>query len=636
MSRLPRTAKTSALKAFTCQVADNADDFEDDENNYPLPLRERIEIGRGIIRHLQNSSPPASSSSQPGGDGIGRGILAIRKTMRALPPSVLHPGGGDIPSLRQPTLQPRSDKVQLLEKLVTLPESCSGSEGSSCSESPTESSSDSESSSNFSEDTSDSGEETSEIGYVGKDGTEWTEVRRESGGRLASQNIFRAKQGLTHYCRNVVEPIDALHLFLDEGLLRHIRDCTVEFGRTKSESFSVSVQELEAFFGLLYLRGAMSKAHFPYDLLWSNDYGCEKFKRAMSRDRFREIKKCLRFDERFSRSQRVQTDKFALISSVHDRMVENFQRAYMPKENLTIDEQLFPTKARCRFLQYMSNKPDKFGIKFWVLAEVESKYCLNLIPYLGKDETRVAGVGSHVVTSLMAPYLNKGYNVCTDNFFTSHQLAESLLQRSTSIVGTVRANRRELPAAALSRMALHESKFFHSDQVNLVSYQAKKLKTVHVISTLHRGISCSQDEKKKPDAIQFYNRNKCGVDLLDSMCKAMTTKIGTRRWPFAVFCNLLDMAAINAWIVFKQKTSINITRRKFLFQLAAQLTEENAVSRSSSFQPSASLVLDKRTTCRVRLNCERNRTLLSCSECKMPMCGQCQIKVCMKCSSAAP
>ena len=30
----------------------------------------------------------------------------------------------------------------------------------------------------------------------------------------------------------------------------------------------------------------------------------------------------------------------------------------------------------------MPNKPDKFGIKFWVLAEVSSKYVCNLLPYL--------------------------------------------------------------------------------------------------------------------------------------------------------------------------------------------------------------------------------------------------------------
>jgi len=45
-----------------------------------------------------------------------------------------------------------------------------------------------------------------------------------------------------------------------------------------------------------------------------------------------------------------------------------------------------PAKARCRFVQYMANKPDKFGIKFWLAADRKSKYLLNRCPYLGKDE----------------------------------------------------------------------------------------------------------------------------------------------------------------------------------------------------------------------------------------------------------
>ena len=49
----------------------------------------------------------------------------------------------------------------------------------------------------------------------------------------------------------------------------------------------------------------------------------------------------------------------------------------------------------------MPNKPDKFGIKFWVLTEVQCKYCLHMAPYLGKDNTKVYSLGTHVVMALM-------------------------------------------------------------------------------------------------------------------------------------------------------------------------------------------------------------------------------------------
>jgi hypothetical protein len=36
----------------------------------------------------------------------------------------------------------------------------------------------------------------------------------------------------------------------------------------------------------------------------------------------------------------------------------------------------------------MANKPAKFGINLWIIAEVESKHFLLGIPYLGRDELR--------------------------------------------------------------------------------------------------------------------------------------------------------------------------------------------------------------------------------------------------------
>ena len=86
----------------------------------------------------------------------------------------------------------------------------------------------------------------------------------------------------------------------------------------------------------------------------------------------------------------------------------------------------------------------------------------------------------------------------------------------------------------------------------MVRCQAKANKTVVVMSTLHRGSVCQIDGKKKPESVLYYNANKCGVDMLDSMCRHMSTKAGCRRWTLAVFCNILDLAGVNAWIILKK------------------------------------------------------------------------------------
>ena len=69
--------------------------------------------------------------------------------------------------------------------------------------------------------------------------------------------------------------------------------------------------------------------------------------------------------------------------------MENCIACYKPGENITADEQLFLTEVRCRLTQHMlANKPDKLGIKFWQAVDVKSKYMLNFILHLDKDETR--------------------------------------------------------------------------------------------------------------------------------------------------------------------------------------------------------------------------------------------------------
>ena len=91
----------------------------------------------------------------------------------------------------------------------------------------------------------------------------------------------------------------------------------------------------------------------------------------------------------------------------------------------------------------MANKPDKFGVKFWPLAEVQPKYLSNGKPYLGKDPTRsrCTNLPGDVCLILLQPYFGKSLNVTTDNYFTSLKLAEELMTKKTTILGTIRKQR---------------------------------------------------------------------------------------------------------------------------------------------------------------------------------------------------
>ncbi len=64
------------------------------------------------------------------------------------------------------------------------------------------------------------------------------------------------------------------------------------------------------------------------------------------------------------------------------------------------------------------------------------------------------------------------------------------------------------------------------------------------------------------------------MDVLDQIARAYSVKGGTCRWPVAVFYNMLDLAVINAHILFKECTSSTIAWRKFMQQLAEELRAE--------------------------------------------------------------
>jgi len=176
-------------------------------------------------------------------------------------------------------------------------------------------------------------------------------------------------------------------------MIEHVRKYTeLEAFRVLETKWNLSIAKLYAFIGLLYARGAYEAKNMNLSYLWNKKWGPSFFSTTMSRNDFTEIMKFIRFDNRNQRSQRLQNDKFALISEVWYKFIENSQNCYKLGAYLSIDEQLFPTKARCRFTQYIPNKPDKCGIKFWLASDVSSKYIVNSFPYLGKDEGRKSSV----------------------------------------------------------------------------------------------------------------------------------------------------------------------------------------------------------------------------------------------------
>lgn len=401
-------------------------------------------------------------------------------------------------------------------------------------------------------------------------------------GKLSAENILRVKPGATSYAvRSASDIVSSFRLFLDDNILDHICKCTAKEAKRclKDDSWEISKEELLAFIAICYARGALGMKNMSVTNIFSRKYGPELIRGTMSRDKFKTIMRFLRFDDKETRLERLASDKFALMSFVWNSFIENCKKCYNPGENLTVDEQLFPTKTRCPFTQFMKDKPDKFGVKFFLVVDVDSKYILNGFPYTGSDEKRqLQPAGERVVLKLLEPYYGGGYNVTTDNFFTGLDLAISLKEKNVTLVGTANKKRRWVPETAKlknPKLPLYESNIYLGpNRTTLTLYQCKRNKSVSILSSLHKSVKITNSAKKKPETINFYNQTKYGVDVADQMAKKYSTKAPSRRWPVQIFYNILDLAGINAWIIYKNITGKSISRLNFLMGLAESLRSQ--------------------------------------------------------------
>ncbi|KAJ8895124.1 hypothetical protein PR048_000449 [Dryococelus australis] len=82
-----------------------------------------------------------------------------------------------------------------------------------------------------------------------------------------------------------------------------------------------------------------------------------------------------------------------------------------------------------------------------------------------------------------------------------------------------------------------------NNETTLTVNQGKKNKNVLVLSTFHPNISIGNDQKHLPETY--------GVNVLNQIARKYSVKVASRRSPVQDFYNILDLAGINAWVLFK-------------------------------------------------------------------------------------
>lgn len=237
----------------------------------------------------------------------------------------------------------------------------------------------------------------------------------------------------------------------------------------------------------------------------------------MSQKTFQYITQVIRFDDVLRRREQNSPDKFAPIRNLFEKWTELLPIYYNPSECVTVDEQLLGFRGRCQFRQYMPNKPEKYGIKFWMCVCAETCYVWKIQPYLGKSDDAAPcekTQGERVVLDLIDGL--KGHNVTMDKFFSSYELALKLLEKGITMVGTMRKNKRSIPPKLLEckKIPLYQSSFAFTKAITLVSYVGRKNKCTVLQSSMHHSNDVGAEPKKLPEIIEFYSKTKGLVDVL--------------------------------------------------------------------------------------------------------------------------
>ncbi|XP_076735180.1 uncharacterized protein LOC143414518 [Maylandia zebra] len=238
---------------------------------------------------------------------------------------------------------------------------------------------------------------------------------------------------------------------------------------------------------------------------------------------------------------------------------------------------------------------------------------------------------------LMEPFLDKGRNVTTDNFFTSLSLAQKLLRLKTTILGTVNKICREIPQSTRQTDRNEfTTQVFSTSAATLTAYAAKRKKTVYILSSMHSVVQTDNTTKRKPNTVTLYNKTKCGVDVMDQMVREYTVRRGTRRWPVAVFYNMIDMAALNAHVLYQACTGMKERQVDFLVELARELAHSHVAAKKARkeqllwTQPSTPSP-GKRAMCQVKHKCKNNHATVRCVHCNRYTCGKCRLQIPWQC-----
>lgn len=164
------------------------------------------------------------------------------------------------------------------------------------------------------------GKYTQQSSYSSRSGITWSSTSSYSLNTKLCTNIIVTSKS-TEITKNVASVEDSFLCFISDQMLKKILLHTNiqgnENGTSDHKFEEITMINLKGFIGLLIPAGLLGKSRKSIRSFWSmSPLESPIFRARMSRNRFEMITSCLRFNDKATRDERKQTDKFAAIREI--------------------------------------------------------------------------------------------------------------------------------------------------------------------------------------------------------------------------------------------------------------------------------------------------------------------------------
>ncbi|XP_069937583.1 piggyBac transposable element-derived protein 3-like [Cherax quadricarinatus] len=363
--------------------------------------------------------------------------------------------------------------------------------------------------------------------------------------------------------------------FFTQDMIDNITFQTNLYARQKDihTTFQTDSEEMTRFIGiLLYMGYTVQPSIEDY---WRSASRTIQVAEVMGSKRFRLLRRTIHFNDN---TKKKDNDRFYKIRPLYNGLTKACLKVpATPKQSVDEVMVAFKGKTAGNLRQYIKNKPDKWGFKLFCRSS-EDGIIHDILMYQGNptfenhhiklsNEENKLPMSSRIVLVLAASLdQRKTSAVYADNFFSSLPLVKVLRDKyNCRYTGTIRDNRcgkpQLMPVKEMQKnnVARGYFDFQSNDHILLVRWKDNKVVTlvtndvgVYPLALIERYDKASKkkDHFECPAIIKNYNANMGGIDKSNMLVHLYKTPMKSKRWYMRLFAYVLDVAVVNAWLLY--------------------------------------------------------------------------------------